>query len=141
MVRRHFGRADSGPVDRRISGAGMTGGGSPGDDFDARLERARAQREAETPTSHAGPRSRPPMGIGFRIGVDVAAALAVGLGIGYLLDAWLGTKPWLLVVFFFLGAGAGMLNVYRAVQKMGYQVGFHPGGVPPAPVKRDDDDK
>jgi ATP synthase protein I len=75
------------------------------------------------------------MGIGFRIGVDVAAALAVGLGIGYLLDAWLGTKPWLLVLFFFLGAGAGVLNVYRAVQGMGYQVGFRPGG---APAERDD---
>jgi len=70
------------------------------------------------------------MGIGFRIGVDLAAALAVGLGIGYLLDAWLGTKPWLLVLFFFLGAGAGVLNVYRAVQGMGYQVGFHHDDTP-----------
>jgi ATP synthase protein I len=102
----------------------MTDGGSPRDDFDARLERARAQREAVQPAARPGPGSRPPMGIGFRIGVDVAAALAVGLGIGYLLDAWLGTKPWLLVVFFFLGAAAGVLNVYRAVQGMGYQVGF-----------------
>jgi ATP synthase protein I len=79
------------------------------------------------------------MGIGFRIGVDVAAALAVGLGIGYLLDAWLGTKPWLLVVFFFLGAGAGILNVYRAVRGMGYQVGFHPSGGAPAKPDADQD--
>jgi ATP synthase protein I len=79
------------------------------------------------------------MGIGFRIGVDVAAALAVGLGIGYLLDAWLGTKPWLLVVFFFLGAAAGVLNVFRAVKGMGYQVGYRPSGAPPA--KPDDDDE
>ncbi len=71
------------------------------------------------------------MGIGFRIGVDVAAALAVGLGIGYALDAWLGTKPWLMVLFFFLGAGAGVVNVYRAVQGMGYQVGYRAGGKPP----------
>ena len=111
---------------------GMTGGGSPGDDFDARLRRARAEREATTQPARQGPGSRPPMGIGFRIGVDVAAALAVGLGIGYLLDVWLGTKPWLLVVFFFLGAGAGILNVYRAVMGMGYQVGFRASGAPPA---------
>jgi ATP synthase protein I len=109
-----------------ISGAGMTDGGSPRDDFDARLERARAQREGETPAARPAPGSRPPMGIGFRIGVDVAAALAVGIGIGYLLDSWLGTKPWLLVVFFFLGAGAGILNVYRAVMGMGYAVGYRP---------------
>ena len=80
------------------------------------------------------------MGLGFRIGVDVAAALAVGLGIGYLLDAWLGTKPWLLVLFFFLGAGAGVLNVYRAVMGMGYQVGFHRGAPPPGPAVKDDED-
>jgi ATP synthase protein I len=121
----------------------MTDGGSPRDDFDARLERARAQREGETPAARPAPGSRPPMGIGFRIGVDVAAALAVGIGIGYLLDSWLGTKPWLLVVFFFLGAGAGILNVYRAVMGMGYAVGYRPsksdwtptpksGGEPPA---------
>ena len=83
------------------------------------------------------------MGIGFRIGVDVAAALAVGLGIGYLLDVWLGTKPWLLVVFFFLGAGAGILNVYRAVMGMGYQVGFRRSDGAPtrheAPPERRDD--
>jgi len=79
------------------------------------------------------------MGIGFRIGVDVAAALAVGLGIGYLLDSWLGTRPWLLVLFFFLGAGAGIANVYRAVRGMGYEVGYrHQAGTPPA--KRDDED-
>ena len=81
------------------------------------------------------------MGIGFRIGVDVAAALAVGLGIGFLLDAWLGTKPWLMVLFFFLGAGAGVMSVYRAVQGMGYQVGFHHGRAPPpSPAVKDDED-
>ncbi|MBI3516463.1 MAG: AtpZ/AtpI family protein [Proteobacteria bacterium] len=119
----------------------MTGGGSPGDDFDARLERARAEREATTKPASSGPGSRPPMGSGFRIGVDVAAALAVGLGIGYLLDVWLGTKPWLLVVFFFLGAGAGILNVYRAVMGMGYQVGFRKSGGnhDKAPPERRDD--
>jgi ATP synthase protein I len=115
----------------------MTAGGAP-DDFDARLERARAQRE-EKPAERQGPGSRPPMGIGFRIGVDVAAALAVGLGIGYMLDSWLGTRPWLLIVFFFLGAGAGIANVFRAVRGMGYQVGYRPSGAPPA-VKEDDDE-
>lgn len=101
----------------------MTEGGSPEDDFDARLNRARAQREDKS-AEPGRPGSRPPMGIGFRVGVDVAAALAVGLGIGYLLDAWLGTRPWLLVLFFFLGAGAGILNVFRAVRGMGYAVGY-----------------
>lgn len=63
---------------------------------------------------------RGPLGLAFRIGVELVAALAVGVGIGYGLDLWLGTKPWLMVVFFFLGAGAGILNVYRAVNALGF---------------------
>jgi ATP synthase protein I len=55
------------------------------------------------------------LGLAFRIAVELVAALAVGLGIGWAIDRWLGTRPWGLVVFFFLGAAAGMLNVYRAV--------------------------
>ena len=55
----------------------------------------------------------------IRIGTEMVAALIVGVGIGYFLDNWLGTKPWFLVVFFFLGAGAGVLNVYRAASGLG----------------------
>ncbi len=42
------------------------------------------------------------------------------------MDKWLGTRPWGMVVFFFLGVAAGMLNVYRAVAGMGGAVGFRP---------------
>ena len=51
--------------------------------------------------------------IGFRIGVEMISAVAVGAGIGYLLDDFLETNPWLLVVFMLLGGAAGVLNVYR----------------------------
>ena len=40
-------------------------------------------------------------------------ALVVGIGIGYWLDRWLGTWPWLFLVFFVMGSVAGVLNVYR----------------------------
>lgn len=79
------------------------------------------------------------MGIGLRIGVDVAAALAVGVGIGYLLDSWLGTKPWLMVVFLFLGMGAGVMSVYRAAMGMGYAVGYRPVGKDPSGEPAPDD--
>ena len=46
------------------------------------------------------------------------AALAVGVGIGWLLDRWLGTLPLFLLIFFFLGAAAGLLNVYRAAKEI-----------------------
>jgi ATP synthase protein I len=43
----------------------------------------------------------------------VVSALGVGIAVGLLLDRWLGTKPWLFLLFFVLGAAAGILNVYR----------------------------
>ena len=44
-----------------------------------------------------------------------------------LLDRWLGTTPFLLIVFFFLGAAAGMLNVYRTATRQGMAVGYSKG--------------
>ena len=49
----------------------------------------------------------------------MAAALAVGGGIGWLLDEWLGTRPWLFVVFIFVGIAAGILNAFRAAERLG----------------------
>ena len=46
------------------------------------------------------------------------SAVAVGTIIGFILDSWFDTKPWLIVIFFFLGAAAGMLNVIRTAKKM-----------------------
>jgi ATP synthase protein I len=53
------------------------------------------------------------MAAGLRIAVELLAAIVVGAGIGWGLDQWLGTRPWLLILFFILGAVAGMMNVYR----------------------------
>lgn len=66
----------------------------------------------------------------FRIGVDLVAAMILGVGGGLLLDRWLGTAPWGLVAMFFAGAAAGILNVYRAVNGLGYGAGY----------RRDDND-
>ena len=58
------------------------------------------------------------MGSAFKLGTELVAAVAVGTIIGFILDNWFGTKPWLIIIFFFLGAAAGMLNVIRAANKM-----------------------
>ena len=58
------------------------------------------------------------MGNAFKLGTELVAAVAVGTIIGFILDGWFGTKPWLIIIFFFLGATAGMLNVIRAANKM-----------------------
>ena len=51
------------------------------------------------------------MGSAFKLGTELVAAVAVGTIIGFILDTLFDTKPWLIIIFFFLGAAAGMLNV------------------------------
>ena len=60
-----------------------------------------------------------PLGLAFRIAIELVAALCVGVAIGWGLDRLLGTRPWGLIVFFFIGAAAGMLNVVRAAKEVG----------------------
>jgi len=64
------------------------------------------------------------MGLGFRIGLELVVAVFVGVAIGWAIDRWLGTRPWGLLVFLFLGIGAGMTNVYRVVKGLGMTVGY-----------------
>ena len=58
------------------------------------------------------------MGNAFKLGTELVAAVAVGTIIGFILDSWFDTKPWLIITFFFLGAAAGILNVIKAANKM-----------------------
>ena len=58
------------------------------------------------------------MGNAFKLGTELVAAVAVGTIIGFILDGWFDTKPWLIIIFFFLGATAGMLNVIRTANQM-----------------------
>ena len=58
------------------------------------------------------------MGSAFKLGTELVSAVVVGTIIGFILDSWFDTKPWLIIIFFFLGAAAGMLNVIRAAKRM-----------------------
>ncbi len=84
------------------------------DGFDKRLREARVRKGLEKPAERSGgglPAGS--WGIGFRAGVEVVSALVVGVLLGLVLDRWLGTWPWLFLVFFVVGGVAGVLNVYR----------------------------
>ena len=105
--------------------------------FEDRLRDAQA-RQRSGAGKEAGPAPDSALGVGLRIGVELVSAVVVGVGIGWLLDWWLGTQPWLLMVFFLLGAGAGMLNVYRAVGRMSSGgIGGGTSGTLPRDVERD----
>ena len=96
------------------------------EDFDARLQAARDKRDAAQGQHRDQPRSG--LGLAFRLGIEMVSALAVGVGIGWLLDEWLGTRPWLMILFFFLGSAAGILNVIRVASGQGSAVGFKKPG-------------
>ncbi|PPR45086.1 MAG: hypothetical protein CFH21_00068 [Alphaproteobacteria bacterium MarineAlpha5_Bin11] len=55
---------------------------------------------------------------GFRIGIEIVSAIAVGVAIGILVDKYLQTKPFGLIIFFILGSMAGFLNVYRVMRRI-----------------------
>lgn len=105
-------------------------------DLDARLKRLRADvepppgRTADTPPGSG-------LGMAFLIATHLVSGVGVGAGIGYLLDRWLETSPWMLVAFFFLGSAAGMLNVYRVATGAGLGVGYRPAGKPAEPPRGD----
>ena len=95
------------------------------DSLEARLRDARSRAEDIVPESKE--KNQPPMSalsLAFRVGVELVSALAIGVAIGWLLDQWLDTRPWLMLVFIFLGGGAGILNVYRMARGFGYAVGY-----------------
>ena len=94
-----------------------------GEDFDTRLRRARGNdrndaRDGESIDSQSG------KGMALRIGTEIVVAVAVGGGIGFLIDTWLDTKPWFLIVFLLLGNAAGLWNVFRVTNHQGYSAGF-----------------
>ena len=86
------------------------------EDFKTRLKIAKskikkhAQNDAEKKGSF--------MGSAFKLGTELVAAVVVGTIIGFILDNWFDTKPWLIIIFFFLGAAAGLLNVIRTANQM-----------------------
>ena len=57
-------------------------------------------------------------GEAFKLSTELVAAVAVGTIIGFILDNWFGTKPWLILIFFFVGVIAGILNVIRSAKNM-----------------------
>lgn len=97
-------------------------------DLEAFGKRLQNHRSKTAPESKLSRRLKSPpgsaLGLAFRVAVELVSALAVGLGIGWLLDFWLDTRPWLMIVFIVLGGAAGVLNVYRMASGYGYAAGY-----------------
>ncbi len=86
------------------------------EDFKTRLKIAKSKikKQVESDSEKKGSF----MGSAFKLGTELVAAVAVGTIIGFILDGWFDTKPWLIIIFFFLGTAAGILNVIRTANRM-----------------------
>ena len=86
------------------------------EDFKTRLKIAKSKikKQVEIDSEKKGSF----MGSAFKLGTELVAAVGVGTIIGFILDSWFDTKPWLIIIFFFLGTAAGILNVIRTANRM-----------------------
>jgi ATP synthase protein I len=93
-----------------------------------KLGKVKAQREAERRAEASARMGGRGMAYGMRMAAELVAAIIVGGLIGYGLDRWLGTTPWLFLLFFVLGFAAGVLNVLRAYERMQKDFAAETGG-------------
>src|SRR5271167_4669648 len=92
------------------------------------IDKARAERVRTQPVVQDRSVLQQGLGLGLRIGIELVVAIGVATGLGWAIDRWLGTRPWAMIVLFFLGVAAGMLNVYRAVSGISAPVGYRRPG-------------
>ena len=86
------------------------------DQFKARLEIAKSKILKKNKDSKQSSSSN--IGVAFKLSTEMVAAVVVGTIIGFILDNWFGTKPWLILIFFFVGVIAGILNVVKSAKNM-----------------------
>ena len=88
----------------------------PKDSFKTRLEIAK--KKIDKNINNQKNEKTTSFGEAFKMSTELVAAVAVGTIIGFILDNWFGTKPWLILIFFFIGVVAGIMNVIRSAKKM-----------------------
>jgi len=86
----------------------------PKDQFKTRLEIAKKKLKSKYFNKEKDPKSY--IGVAFKMSAELVSAVVVGTIIGFILDNWFGTKPWLILIFFFVGVIAGILNVIRSAK-------------------------
>ena len=88
----------------------------PDNQFKTRLEIAKSKLLRKNQNKD---KNRPSsIGIAFKMSTELVSAVVVGTIIGFILDKTFGTKPWLILIFFFVGVAAGIINVVKSAKKM-----------------------
>ena len=93
-----------------------------------RLDKIKAQREADAHADLDADMGGRGMAYGMRMAAELVGAVIAGGAIGWGLDRWLGSTPWLFLLFFVLGFAAGVLNVVRAYERIQKEIMARTGG-------------
>jgi ATP synthase protein I len=108
-------------------------------DFERRLEQS---RQAQASGDSSGREEGSALGLATRAITELVVGIAVAMGVGWLLDRWLGTRPWLMLILLPFGFAAGVVNVMRLSQsKQADELMGGKAGSEPAPPVIDDDDE
>ena len=86
------------------------------DDLKTRLKIAKSKFKKKNPSENDDQKSS--FGKAFQLSTELVSAVLVATIIGFILDNWFGTKPWLILIFFFVGVAAGIMNVVKTAKKM-----------------------
>ena len=86
------------------------------DDLKTRLKIAKSKFKKNNPSAKDNEKSS--FGKAFQLSTELVSAVLVATIIGFILDNWFDTKPWLIIIFFFIGVAAGIMNVIRSAKKM-----------------------
>ena len=87
------------------------------DKFKTRLKIAKDRSKSKL-NKNISDKNSSNLGQAFKLSTELVSAVVVGTIIGFILDKSFGTKPWLILIFFFVGVSAGILNVIRSAKKM-----------------------
>ena len=86
------------------------------DDLKTRLKIAKSKYKNKNQSNKDNEKSS--FGKAFQLSTELVSAVLVATIIGFILDNWFDTKPWLIIIFFFIGVAAGIINVIRSAKKM-----------------------
>ena len=86
------------------------------DDLKTRLKIAKSKYKNKNQSNNDDEKSS--FGKAFQLSTELVSAVLVATIIGFILDNWFDTKPWLIIIFFFIGVAAGIINVIRSAKKM-----------------------
>ena len=87
------------------------------DKFKTRLKIAKDRSKSKL-NKNISDKNSSNLGQAFKLSTELVSAVVVGTIIGFILDKSFGTKPLLILIFFFVGVIAGIMNVIKSAKNL-----------------------